>query len=117
MRQESDATLQKRIEREELVIAGELTSALQVRPRRVMDAVAARRLFAVEGPSGESYHPAFYANRRYERRALEKASKRLGDLPGSFNYQFFTRVSYFLVSKRASGGPAGRCLESCGDVH
>jgi hypothetical protein len=99
MRKESDATLQRRIERKELVTAGELTSALQVPSCWVRDAVVARRLFAVVGPSGEAYYPAFYADPRYGRHALEKVSQRLGDLPGALKYPFFTRLSYFLGSK------------------
>lgn len=96
MRRESAATLQKRIKRKELITAGELSSVLQVPPRWLRDAVAARRRIAVKGPSGQSYYPAFYAGPRYSRRALEKVSKQLRGLLDSLKDYFFTRISYFL---------------------
>lgn len=52
-------------------------------------ALQARRVFFLES-GGERYYPAFYDDRRQERRHLEAVSKLLGDLPGGSKWLFFT---------------------------
>lgn len=51
-------------------------------------ALAARRVFFVEH-QGARYFPAFYSDKRYDRRHLEAITKLLGDLPGGAKLQFF----------------------------
>ena len=51
-------------------------------------ALAASRVFFVEH-GRTRYFPAFYADKRFERRHLESVSKLLGDLPGGAKLQFF----------------------------
>jgi hypothetical protein len=43
----------------------------------------------LQGASGEYLYPAFFAEPAYERRALEKVCKALGDLPGAAKWDFF----------------------------
>lgn len=90
MRLQSSATLLRRIERKELLSSKALQDALHIRRQSISDAVKAGRLFAIVGPSGENYYPAFYADQRLDRRAVEKVSKALAALPATSKYFFFT---------------------------
>ena len=99
LRDNADAAQRQRIERKELITSKELQDGLHIRRQSVSDAVKAGRLFAIVGPSGENYYPAFYTDHDYDRRALEKVSKTLGGLPASSKYHFFTSKSHYLGSK------------------
>lgn len=99
MRTNQAGALLRSIERKEIITSKELQDRLQVRRRYISDAVKAGRLFAIESPSGEHYYPAFYADLKYDRRALEKVAETLGCIPASMKYHFFTSKSHFLGSK------------------
>jgi hypothetical protein len=88
--QRASATLEKRIENGELIGSGVLQRALNVQRQALSAAMKARRLFAFVGPSGENYYPAFYVDPTLDRRAVEKVSKALGELPAASKYYFFT---------------------------
>lgn len=81
--------------RKEEIASGTLLSASTVAARlglttqAVSAAVRADRMFVLNGPSGEGYFPAFFADEKYPRRALEKVSKALGKLPGASKWEFF----------------------------
>lgn len=60
-----------------------------ISPEALQDALAARRVFAVE-MHGQLLVPDFYLDARYDRRQLESICKVLGDLPGGSKLQFFT---------------------------
>jgi hypothetical protein len=88
--QAAAATLKKRIENGELIGSGVLQRALNVQRQALSAAMKAGRLFAFIGPSGENYYPAFYVDPTLDRRAIEKVSKALGELPAASKYYFFT---------------------------
>ena len=96
MRSGSAAALQRSIARKDLLPSKEFQDALKVSRQSVSDAVKTGRMFALVGPSGENYYPAFYADPDLDRRAVEKVSKVLGTLPGASKYFFFTSKSVFL---------------------
>jgi hypothetical protein len=91
--------------RKEEIASGKLLSAttlaarLSLTTQAVSAAVRADRMFVLSGPSGEGYFPAFFANEKYPRRALEKVSKALGKLPGASKWQFFTTPRISLSAK------------------
>ena len=84
------ATLEHRIEKGELIGSGALQRALNVQRQALSAAMKAGRLFAFVGPSGENFYPAFYVDPTLDRRAVEKVSKALGELPAASKYYFFT---------------------------
>jgi hypothetical protein len=89
-RERAAETLARRIENKELPSAAELRSALGASLAEINEAVVAGRLFAFEGPGGEPYYPAFYANARVDRSALELVAQGLRDLPAASKFYFFT---------------------------
>lgn len=94
--QNAAATLQARIASKELISSGELQRALDVQRQAISLAVKKNRMFAMVGPSGENFYPAFYADSSLDRRALEAVSQTLGSLPGASKFYFFTAKSTFL---------------------
>lgn len=85
-----------RIANHELISSGDLQRALNVKRQAISGALKARRLFAIVGPSGENYYPAYYADPTLDRRTLEKVSKALGSLPAPSKHHFFTSKSIML---------------------
>jgi hypothetical protein len=84
------------IAKHEFLNSGELQRALGVKRQALSGAVKAKRLFAIVGPSGENYYPAYYADPTLERRTLERVSKVLGSLPAPSKHHFFTSKSTLL---------------------
>ena len=91
--------------RKEEIASGKLLSAttlaarLSLTTQAVSAAVRADRMFVLNGPSGEGYFPAFFADEQYPRRGLEKVSKALGKLPGASKWEFFTTPRISLNEK------------------
>jgi hypothetical protein len=96
MRHMAATALQRRIANKELLPPKEFQVALHVRRQSVSDAVKAGRMFAMVGPSGENYYPAFYADEALDRRPLERVTKALGPIPAASKYFFFTTNSVLL---------------------
>lgn len=96
LRRQSAAALQRRIERKELLSPKEFQDALGISRQSVNEAIKSRRMFALLGPRGEYYYPAFYADGNLNRREVEKVAKVLGGLPAPSKYHFFTSKSLFL---------------------
>jgi hypothetical protein len=96
MRRGSAEALQRRIANKELLPSNKFLEALNIRRQSLSEAVKANRMFAMVGPSGENYYPAFYADAELDRRPLERVSKVLGQLPAASKYFFFTNKSVFL---------------------
>ena len=94
--QNAAATTAARVANHELISSGELQRALNVKRQAISGAVKAKRLFAIVGPSGENYYPAYYADPTLDRRTLEKVSKALGSLPAPSKHHFFTSKSTML---------------------
>lgn len=102
-------TLARRIENKELLSAVELRDAIGITKAEIDDAVEANRLFAFEGPGGEPYYPAFYADATVARSALELVAQELLDLPAPSKYHFF-------LSKRTNLGTTPLEALKCGRV-
>ncbi|MBP1207454.1 hypothetical protein JOD97_005534 [Duganella sp. 1411] len=96
LRREAAASLQRRIDSKELLPPKEFQDALGISRQSINEAVKARRMFALLGPAGEYYYPAFYADGHLHRRELEKVAKALGGLPAASKYHFFTSKSTYL---------------------
>lgn len=111
MQRASGATLLERIASQELITSAELQERLGIRRQSVSDAVKSGRLFAMLGPSGENYFPAFYADPALDRRAIEKVSKALGSLPAASKYFFFTTVMTTLQETPLQALAKGRLKE------
>jgi hypothetical protein len=92
----SNATMASRIANGEFLTSGELQGRLHIKRASISGAVKAGRMFAVVGPSGENFYPAYFADEELNRRALEKVSKSLGTLPASSKHHFFTSKSTLL---------------------
>jgi uncharacterized protein with von Willebrand factor type A (vWA) domain len=96
LRRESAVALQQRIDSKELLPPKEFQAALGISRQSINEAVKARRMFALLGPAGEYYYPAFYADGDLNRREVEKVAKMLGRVPAASKYHFFTSKSIFL---------------------
>jgi hypothetical protein len=110
-RAESAAALLSRIESKELLTSAELQNALKIRRQSISDAVKSNRLFALVGPSGENYYPAFYTDPSLDRRIVEKVSKAMGAIPGAAKYSFFTSKSHMLGETPLEALRKGRVQE------
>lgn len=94
----ADRVTDEMIRKRELLESALFVSRLGWTRQALSKALAARRVFFVEH-RGTRYFPAFYADKRYDRRHLEAITKLLGDLPGGAKLQFF-RNPRASVSKR-----------------
>jgi hypothetical protein len=81
-----------------LLPGAEMQALLRVTPQALSAALKARRMFALQGPSGQYAYPAFFADAAYDRPVLESVCKALGALPGASKWDFFT------VPGRSLGG-------------
>ncbi|MEB0032180.1 hypothetical protein QN372_15590 [Undibacterium sp. RTI2.1] len=81
---------------QEFISSGQLQSALHVQRQAISGAVKAKRLFAIIGPSGANYYPAYFADPTLDRRSLERVSKVLRSLPAHSKHHFFTSKSTLL---------------------
>jgi hypothetical protein len=99
VRRDSAVALRDRIERGELIPSKEFQERLHISRQSISSAIKDGRLFAIVGPSGSNYYPAFYADPEYDRRAIEKVSRQLGRLPASVKHHFFTSKAFSLGGK------------------
>ena len=96
LRREAAAALQRRIACKQLLPPKEFQEALGISRQSINEAVKAHRMFALLGPAGEYYYPAFYADGDLHRRDVEKVAKVLGGVPAASRYHFFTSKSTYL---------------------
>lgn len=102
-------TLARRIENKELLSAGELRSASGITQAEIDDAVEDNRLFAINGPDGQPYYPAFYADTDLDKVACGMVAQELSDVPATSKFHFF-------VSKRTNLGEKPLEALKCGRV-
>lgn len=81
-----------------LLKSAEFLAARGISRQSLSKAVGDKRVFFIEGDSGVRLYPAFFADPKNDRVALEKVSKELGDLPGASKLQFFTTKQLSLGS-------------------
>lgn len=82
-----------------LVPGTTLAARLKMTSQGLHHARKARRVFALQGPSGEPVYPAFFSDPRQDRKILEAVSKALGDLPGAAKWDFFMSPRISLANK------------------
>lgn len=82
-----------------LVPGTTLAARLKMTSQGLHHARKARRVFALQGPSGELVYPAFFSDPRQDRKILEAVSKALGDLPGAAKWDFFMSPRISLANK------------------
>lgn len=109
--QKAAATIAARIANRELISSGELQRMRAVKHQAVSGAVKAKRLFAVVGPSGKNYYPAYFADLTLDLRALEEVSKTVGSLPAASKHHFFTSKSTRLQETPLDALRKGRVTE------
>lgn len=95
-----------------LIPGSELRARLKVSPQALSAALKAKRMFVMQGPSGEYAYPAFFADTAYDRPVLEKVCKALGDLPGSSKWDFFMAPRISLGGKNPLGALAKGQVEA-----
>lgn len=76
-----------------------MRARLRVSPQALSAALKAKRMFIMQGPSGEYVYPEFFADSTYDRRVLERVCKALGDLPGAAKWDFFMSPRVSLAGK------------------
>lgn len=88
---------QEKAQREKDVAEGRLLLDAEIRKRlglsnhALRDALKEKRMFALKGPSGKFYYPAFFADEKtYNRIVLEQVCMALGDIPAASKWGFFT---------------------------
>jgi hypothetical protein len=111
MRLGSARALARRIGNKELVSKEEFIAMLGGRRRWVNEALRAQRLFSLKAPSGLEYFPAFFADDRYDRRALCRVVHALEGLPDESKYFFFMRKSTRLQATALEALAQGRTME------
>jgi hypothetical protein len=74
----------------ELLSATKLAERLQVSRQAVNQRVGTGSLFFLGGPNGTTYFPAFFADEKYDKRALRKVVLALEGQSGANKWLFFT---------------------------
>lgn len=94
-----------------LLTSAQICDLLGITRQALSRAVGARRMFAVDGPGGAQWYPAFYGSSGANRRDIEKVSSALADLPGDAKWQFFTTPKHSLGGRTPLDALAGGALE------
>lgn len=82
-----------------LLTPAQLQQRLAISRQAISKAVKEQRMFYLDGPSGENWYPAFFADTAIARRTLEQVCKALGPLPGASKWQFFTTPKVSLAGR------------------
>lgn len=98
----------RRIESRELLSINEFCKAVGVSRDWLSDALTEGRLFAITGPHGRSFFPAFYADARIERADIEKVARVLSPRDPSSQYWFFITTRTSLQTTPLDALRAGR---------
>jgi len=98
----SDIEQEDRAELEEsgqLLDSQRLAAMMGVTRQAINKAEAELRMFSLDGIAGKKLYPAFFADTKIDRRAIQKVSKALEQLAGSSKWQFFTNPRVSLGKK------------------
>lgn len=104
----SAAEVMRQIESKELLSSDEFCAALGVTRDWLSDALTDGRLFAISGPEGRSFYPAFYADAGIQRTAIERVSQVLSRLPPRSQYWFYSSARTSLQATPLEALRAGR---------
>lgn len=98
----SDIEQEDRAELEEsgqLLDSQRLAAMMGVTRQAINKAESELRMFSLDGIAGKKLYPAFFADSKIDRRAIQKVSKALEQLAGSSKWQFFTNPRVSLGKK------------------
>jgi hypothetical protein len=101
-------TVKRQIESKELLTADEFCDVLEVDVDWLDDALDECRVFAITGPGGRSYYPAFYADQGVRREHVERVTRTLALLHPRSQYLFYTTVRTSLGETPLDALRAGR---------
>jgi len=101
-------TVVRQIESKELLTADEFCDALEVDVNWLDTALDECRAFAITGPGGRSYYPAFYADPGIQREHVERVTRTLALLHPRSQYLFYTTVRTSLGETPLDALRAGR---------
>lgn len=76
-----------------------LAALMGVSRQAINKAEAELRMFSLDGAAGKKLYPAFFADKKIDRRAVQKVSKALERLAGSSKLQFFMNPRVSLGKK------------------
>lgn len=89
LEQQEQEQRDKDIASKKLIPGAEMRARLGVSAQALSAALKAKRMFVMQGSSGEYLYPGFFTDRSYDRPVLEKVCKALGELPGAVKWDFF----------------------------
>jgi hypothetical protein len=95
-RARSCALMRSRIKSGDFLTASEIKERLGITRFGLKVATELGALFAVIGPRGRAYYPAFFCDKEIGRQVLEPVTLELAGLPGSSQYHFFTNRQCWL---------------------
>jgi hypothetical protein len=98
----------QRIESRELLGIDEFCETVGVTRDWLSDALTEGRLFAITGPHGRSFLPAFYADASIKRADIEQVARVLSQRDPGSQYWFFTSVRTSLQGTPLDALRAGR---------
>ena len=98
----------QRIESRELLSIDEFCEVVGVTRDWLSDALTEGRLFAITGPHGRSFFPAFYADASIKRADIEQVARVLSPRDPSSQYWFFISVRTSLQATPLDALRAGR---------
>jgi len=101
-------TVKGQIESKELLTADEFCDVLEVDVDWLDAALDEYRVFAITGPGGRAYYPAFYADTGIRREHLERVTRTLALLHPRSQFLFYTTVRTSLGETPLDALRAGR---------
>lgn len=101
-------TVMHQIESKELLTADEFCDVLEVDSNWLDDALEECRVFAITGPGGRAYYPAFYAAPGIQREHVERVTRTLALLHPRSQYLFYMTVRTSLGETPLDALRAGR---------
>jgi hypothetical protein len=104
-------TVMRQIESKELLTATEFCDVLEVDADWLDAALDECRVFAITGPGGRAYYPAFYADSAIKREQVERVTRTLAPLHPRSQYLFYTTVRTSLGETPLEALRAGRLDE------
>jgi|GEM_PF-2898251 len=100
--------VKRQIESKELLTATEFCDVLEVEPDWLDAALDECRVFAITGPGGRAYYPAFYVAPTIKREHIERVTRTLALLHPRSQFLFYTTVRTSLGETPLDALRAGR---------
>lgn len=107
----SAADIVRQIEKKQLLTAEEFCAVLEVDVDWLDEALYECRVFAITGPGGRSYYPAFYADPSLKRQHVEQVTRTLAPLSPLSQYRYYLSIRTSLGATPLEALRAGRLDE------